>query len=290
MKGVIGVMNNFDKDITKLEKELDKKSKRLATLYAKNIINKNYGKGDNGHKVPCVEMIKWVTCKLNAIKEDIECYVKGKVRYPKSYNVNCSSHRMQYKAAVPEKEIARAMINWQRKFRKSIPLREESTTNSIGELRNYEVPFFVGKNNHVVGERIDIISVTDDKRELYILELKNNQSPETILRCLLEAFTYSLFADRVRLKEAYGASQNAKIVICPLIFKGTTPFEQLKQLNGKPEFAKLLREMERVGDVKVKFAVLDANDWGDEKKYTTEFPSDCDGKEFKPEWLWGVKK
>lgn len=233
--------------------------------------------------------IEWVTCNLKAIKDDIERYVKGKTRYPKSYDVRGASHKMQYKKAVAEKEIARAMINWQRKFNTSIPLSGESTTNSIGELRNYEVPFFVGKKNRAVGEKIDIISVTDAKRELYILELKNNQSNETLLRCLLEAFTYSLFADRVRLKEAYGASQNAKIVICPLIFKGTRPYKDFVELNGKAEFEKLLKEMEQVGDVKVKFAVLDANDWGDEKKYTTEFPSDCEGKEFKPEWLWGVK-
>lgn len=61
-------------------------------------------------------------------------------------------------------------------------------TRDIGEIMDYEVPLFNSGNRN-----IDLISKRGEK--LYLLELKKNRSMETLLRCLLEVYTYSCFVD-----------------------------------------------------------------------------------------------
>jgi len=108
----------------------------------------------------------------------------------------------------------------------------------IGIIEDYEVPLLI-KGSNTLKRCIDLVSAyrspdgLSDK--LYFLELKKNNSRETLMRCILEAYTYVLFSDRKRIRQDFHVSSNASIVICPLIFEGTNnaAYEDLLALNRR---------------------------------------------------------
>jgi len=268
------------------------KDEALAMVYANPLIEQECieGRADIRRK-----LLKWTTGHLPIIVEAICTYRKKRVNnlYPNPYNhARWGEHLKGGKyandtKATYEKHIARGLFFWQCKNDYTrIPLHGKYSTRSIGTIQDYEVPlFYTGKKDG--GRKIDLVSTRPGPDELIILELKNNRSTETILRCLLEAFTYSLLIDRARAKESFGVSQKAKVIICPLIFQGTAPYNDLLfNIDQDAQlFDPLIASMKKLGNVDVRFAVLDEKDWH-LADGTVVFPPAPDGKTtFKTEWL-----
>lgn len=261
------------------------KYKRPALLYTSDGIVKS--------KVS-PEEIEWLIAKLPDIKGDVEQFLREHNQYRNSYNRKkngnhnaCYSSRDSNQA---EKMIARGLINWQdarpkmdslyRRLKKDVGYVK--VVKSIGRIKDYEIPLLLYKNGRASNRRIDLVSVSSDKKKVYILELKRVGSAESILRCLLEAFTYSMFINRKKFREEFEVEPFAKIVVCPLIFEGSTPYNQLVENKTNPQFNELLRKMESIGDVEVAFAILRATEWSDP---ASGFPEDANKKCFNPEWL-----
>lgn len=71
----------------------------------------------------------------------------------------------------------------------------------FGKILDYQVPLKNKSTDKGLG-KIDLISVKESSKPgtkiIYFLELKKDNSKETLLRCLLEAYTYSKIIDKVK--------------------------------------------------------------------------------------------
>ena len=93
----------------------------------------------------------------------------------------------------------------------------------LGEIIDYQVPLKDTKTTKA--GKIDIISYKDET--LYLIELKNDRSIESLLRCVLEIITYYNQINRIKLIEDYGLPKNTKVKPAILIFKDTKPYTNI---------------------------------------------------------------
>lgn len=179
-----------------------------------------------------------------------------------------------------EKNIAKALFNIGSCDKKNVLLDQRRLTRNIGEIMDYEVPLINNGNRN-----IDLVSVQSNT--LYILELKKRNSKETLLRCLLESYTYSCLADRSRLKESFGLGQDASICICPLIFDDSAAYQELTSItkNAQSEqnssFVKLANRIceHEHKQIKIEYAVIKTD------LFKQSLTQDCEGNDFNPSWL-----
>ena len=235
------------------------------------------------------ELAKAVYNQFDRFIDGIESF--NFVKYPKAYNQALwGKHDGCYSPISTsdsndaniqrEKNIAKALFNIGKCSKENILLNGRALLRNIGEIKDYETPL-----NYASSRNIDLISVWAGK--LYILELKKRNSKETLLRCLLESYTYSRLADRSRLKESFGLGQNAPICICPLIFDDSAAFQELKSItkNAKSEEeSSLIKLVKRICKYEgkqfdVQFAVIDT------ERFKQALRPDREGQTFDLAWL-----
>ena len=114
----------------------------------------------------------------------------------------------------------------------------------FGVILDYQIPLKVCQSDNA--GKIDLLSQNGD--DILILELKKPDSKETMLRCVLEAFTYSKMLVPQKLFSEYGINHNATIVPAPLVFEKSDPyldydvithpklFDLIERLQVKPFF------------------------------------------------------
>ncbi len=113
------------------------------------------------------------------------------------------------------------------------------TYDYIGTVLNYQVP--LKDKLHNIAGKIDLISKQDNT--LYLIELKNTTSPETLLRCVLEIITYYHEVDISKLKEDYNLPSDLNVKPAILIFENTEPYKSLED--------KFVNELIKKYDIKV---------------------------------------
>jgi hypothetical protein len=114
----------------------------------------------------------------------------------------------------------------------------QQTYDVIGTVIDYETPL-----NNITSDRlgeIDLLSKSQDATKLYLIELKKEDNDETLLRCILEIYTYYTVLDKKKLLKDFGLSGNTKIIPVVAIFKGG---EQHKQLKNQQTVVKLMKEL-----------------------------------------------
>lgn len=120
----------------------------------------------------------------------------------------------------------------------------------VGKMIDYQTPLKnkIDKDNEGVG-KIDLLSYNEKNNTLYILELKKPDSKETMLRCVLEGYTYMKTADIQKLFSNFGRPANTKVVACPFVFWGGYQNYEMNEerpwlkkvmnlLNSKPYYIK----------------------------------------------------
>jgi hypothetical protein len=131
---------------------------------------------------------------------------------------------------------------------KSILRKEERLARSLYgckcgnlEILDYQVPLKnVGTEENKGLGKIDLLAW--DGENLVILELKRPGSDETLLRCILEAYTYLKTVDRAKLAEDF-KRMGAPVRTAALVFKGSQPHNDW--LDGNQPYVKEL--MKRLG-------------------------------------------
>ena len=68
-----------------------------------------------------------------------------------------------------------------------------------------------------------------------ILELKRSDSEETILRCVLEAYTYLKVVNKVKLLKDFGLPEDTEIKACPFVFYGKEQYREMKAIKDDRE-------------------------------------------------------
>lgn len=108
----------------------------------------------------------------------------------------------------------------------------------IGKILDYQTPL-KSKRTDIAG-KIDLISY--DGKTLRVLELKKSQSTETLLRCVLEGYTYFLTLDKKKLLVDFMLPADTIVETSPLVFYGGAQWKEWKQRPPK-----LMRLMDELG-------------------------------------------
>ena len=145
-------------------------------------------------------------------------------------------------------------------YNEESPRREEiiamklfNTTNvELGKFIDYQVPLKDKKDTKA--GKVDLISYNENENTLYLIELKNDSSEETLLRCVLEIMTYINQIDKEKLLKDYNMESNVKVKPAILIFKDTRPYKDISD----EYVTKLIEKFEialYVADVDEKFNI-----------------------------------
>ena len=112
----------------------------------------------------------------------------------------------------------------------------------FGLVIGYEVPL-QDKSGDVGGD-IDLFSYNNETNRAFILELKESKSPETLLRCMLEAYTYSKRVDQSKLLQDYGLPSDCTITPAPLVFKMSQAGKEYSELTSRPHLKTLMEALD----------------------------------------------
>ena len=99
----------------------------------------------------------------------------------------------------------------------------------IGKIIDYQTPL---KNVQTdKAGKIDLLAYNEKEnpKTLRILELKKLDSKETMLRCVLEAYTYLKIVDKAKLLKDFGLPENTEIKACPFVFLDGAQYQEMQQ-------------------------------------------------------------
>lgn len=111
----------------------------------------------------------------------------------------------------------------------------------LGTILDYQTPL-KNKRSDVAG-KIDLLAY--DGSVLRILELKKPDTPETMLRCVLEGYTYLRTVDTAKLiedfnkKDGTNIPEETPVKASPLVFAGSLPHRE--HLEDRPKLKALMK-------------------------------------------------
>lgn len=147
----------------------------------------------------------------------------GKVTRSNPYFVKHDDSKRQNKTNRNEERIAALLVSHGYKF-------------SNGSIAiDFQVPLKDKKRDKV--GKIDILAYNAESRKIFVMELKRPDNDESILRCVLEAYSYSKIVDSEKLISDWHTARKSEIVKidvaddampspCALIFKGSLQHKQ----------------------------------------------------------------
>ena len=97
----------------------------------------------------------------------------------------------------------------------------------IGKIVDYQTPL---KNIRAdKAGKIDLLAYNEEEKILRILELKRPDSKETMLRCILEAYTYLKVVDKDKLLKDFGLPEDTEIKACAFVFYGKEQYKEMQE-------------------------------------------------------------
>ena len=90
--------------------------------------------------------------------------------------------------------------------------------------------------------KIDLLAYNEDTDTLRILELKKSDSKETMLKCLLEVYTYLKIVNKVKLLKDFGLPKDTIVKASPLVFFEGMQYKEMQE--DRKNLKKLMEKME----------------------------------------------
>lgn len=196
-----------DEIINKLENLKD-----ISTLYKEDFINYRGDTTDTKEKYTEV-IAEWLIKNFNLF-DNIK-----KITRQSSYKVDTHDGKHNNQNSNRLEEIM------------AIEIFNQKSLNILGEVIDYQTPL-KDKLGDEAG-KIDIISYDKDNKIVYILELKREDSKETMLRCVLEIFTYSKTLDKDKFLEDFNLPKDTKIKASPLVFFNGSQYKEMADSDNK---------------------------------------------------------
>ncbi|MCL2727956.1 MAG: hypothetical protein FWD56_06190 [Bacteroidales bacterium] len=203
------------------EKMLEKASNALKSenFYKGKFLNYR-GKAQNGERYSEI-LSEFLIKNRSILDEGIPSITRKKSYKVKEHNWESTTGRKRVDSKEKEQHIAFGMGN--------------KTFNYIGKVIDYQIP--LKDNNSIKGVgKIDLLSC--DNNNLYILELKGPESKETLLRSILEIYTYWQIVDRKKLANNFDC-ENFPVCKGILIEKNCQAYKDFKLPKTK-ELTRLL--------------------------------------------------
>lgn len=112
--------------------------------------------------------------------------------------------------------------------------------DKIGKIIDYQIPL---KNIQTDDAgKIDLLAYNEDTDTLRILELKKSDSKETMLKWLLEVYTYLKIVNKVKLLKDFGLPKDTIVKASPLVFFEGMQYKEMQE--DRKNLKKLMEKME----------------------------------------------
>jgi hypothetical protein len=127
----------------------------------------------------------------------------------------------------------------------AMAMKRQGVLPLVGQVLDYQTPL-KNRRKDKAG-KIDLLAF--DGTTLRILELKEPDSKETMLRCVLEGYTYLKTVDQEKLLTDFGLPADTPVEACPFVFYGGFQWNEMQQdrpnlktlmaaLHSKPYYIK----------------------------------------------------
>ena len=214
--GGLTMANGYKKDeiINKLENLKD-----ISTLYKEDFINYRGDTIDTKEKYTEV-IADWLLNNIDLL------YKIKKITRLSSYKVDTHDGKHNNQNSNRLEEIM------------AIEIFNQKSLNILGKVLDYQTPLKNERDDKA--GKIDIVSYNKDIKTVYLLELKKEDNEETMLRCVLEIFTYSKTLDKDKFLEDFNLPKDTKIKASPLVFFNS--FQHKEMVEGDNKFLKQLMD------------------------------------------------
>ncbi|MDO4542859.1 MAG: hypothetical protein Q4C00_08560 [Bacillota bacterium] len=115
--------------------------------------------------------------------------------------------------------------------------RDTNGFDHIGKIIDYQTPL-KDKNTDKAG-KIDLLAFNKSTNTIRVLELKRPDSKDTMLKCVLEGYTYMKICDWKKLKEDFNLPAESTVKSSPLVFVGSVQ-EKCMFDGNNPQLHKLM--------------------------------------------------
>lgn len=212
-----------EKDVLEM---CEKAIKNPALFYTQNFVN--YQGICQDANVPYTELIADYLMKhFQKLKKGIP-----QIRRGASYYKDSHDGTFDPKSPRTEEITAIKMFNY---------CKDGKRYAKIGTILDYQTPL-KNKRSDKAG-KIDLLAY--DGSVLRILELKKSDTPETMLRCVLEGYTYLRTVDTVKLikdfnkKAGVNIPEETPVKASPIVFAGSLPHREY--LEDRPKLKSLMK-------------------------------------------------
>lgn len=201
-----------------------------STFYQADIINY---RGKTADGIFYNEIVAEFVCdNLDDLSKDIKAITRKE-----SYKTKSHTGEHNGSSNIREEEItAIKMFN---------QCKNGSVYDFIGKIIDYQTP--LKNTSKDEAGKIDLLSY--DGKTLRILELKKKDSKETMLRCVLEGFTYLCTVNQAKILKDFCLPDSTEIVACPFVFFDEEQHKEMKEdrpwlkkammlMNSKPYYIK----------------------------------------------------
>ena len=200
-------------------KKLEESKSEMGQFYSENFLN--YISETSDKEGDYTEIIaEWL---LNNIKLFDE--IKPITR-EKNYKVKTHDGKIKNEKSNREEEIIAMKLF-------ELSQNQGKVFDIIGKIIDYQTPL---KNIRAdKAGKIDLLAYNEEEKILRILELKRPNSDETMLRCVLEAYTYLKVVDKVKLLKDFGLPEDTEIKACAFVFYDGKQRKEMKDDREKLE-------------------------------------------------------
>ena len=207
-------------------KKLEESKSEMGQFYSENFLN--YISETSDKEGDYTEIIaEWL---LNNIKLFDE--IKPITR-EKNYKVKTHDGKIKNEKSNREEEIIAMKLF-------ELSQNQGKVFDIIGKIIDYQTPL---KNVRAdKAGKIDLLAYNENEKTLRILELKKPDNKETMLRCVLEAYTYLKVVDKAKLLKDFELPENTKIKACAFVFYGGEQHQEMQK--NKENLGELIKKLD----------------------------------------------
>ena len=222
-------MSTYSKD--EIKKKLEVAKSEMWKFYSQDFVNYR-GKTSDKERDYYTEIIaKWLLDNIELFN-DIKM-----ISRENSYKVDSHDGKIKNEKSEREEEIiAMKLFDFSQNQGKVFDI--------IGKIIDYQTPL---KNVQTdKAGKIDLLAYNEKEnpKTLRILELKKLDSKETMLRCVLEAYTYLKIVDKAKLLKDFGLPEDTIIKACPFVFYGKEQYREMQAIkDDRKNLGKLIEKL-----------------------------------------------
>ena len=198
----------------------------MVNFYKRKVVNYR-GKTSDSKDYYTEVVAEWILKNIYLFD-----YIKPITR-EKSYKVDSHDGIIKNEESKREEEkIAMKLFDLSQNQRKVFDV--------IGKIIDYQTPLKDIQTDKA--GRIDLLAYNKKEKILRILELKRPSSKETMLRCVLEVYTYSKVVDKAKLLKDFGLAEDTVIKACPFVFYDGEQYKEMQK--NKENLGELIKKLD----------------------------------------------